>query len=77
MRSTARIDVGVESLRGEIRTVLESINGLAGEMRRTSDSIRSEHAADRQVIHVTLRDHLVRIRALESSSSPGPNTPQE
>lgn len=42
-----KIDVSVESLRSDIKTVLEAVGALAEEMRRTTTAIRKEHAADR------------------------------
>jgi hypothetical protein len=43
-----KIGVSVESLRADIKTVLETVIGFTEEMRRTTESIRQEHAADRR-----------------------------
>ncbi len=59
----SKVDVGGESIRGDIRAVLD-------EIRRTTTSIRDEHAADRRLTRKALLDHLTRIRALETTDSP-------
>jgi hypothetical protein len=68
-----KIDVSVESLRGDIKTVIEVVTALTDEWRRTADSIRKEGAADREVLKAALLDHGRRIGRLEdrvtSSSS--------
>lgn len=60
-----KIDVNAEALRGDIRTVLDAVGSLADEMRRTNDSMRQEHAADRAVLSLTLQQHAKRIHELE------------
>jgi DNA-binding ferritin-like protein len=45
-----KVDVVSESLRSDIRTVAEAVTTLGNEMRRTTDAIRQEHAADRAVL---------------------------
>ena len=61
-----KIDVGVESLRGDIKTVVEIVTGFIEEMRRTTSSMRKEHAADREILKLTLLDHGRRISGLEA-----------
>ena len=60
-----KIDVTADALRGDIRTVLDAVGSLADEMRRTTDSIRKEHAADRAVLTTALEQHAGRLHALE------------
>jgi DNA-binding ferritin-like protein len=61
-----KIDVNTESLRDDIRTVLDAVGSLADELRRTADSIRNEHAADRKLVTVALQQHAKRIHDLEA-----------
>lgn len=60
-----KINVSVEALRSDIRTVAETITAVTAEMRRTTDSIRQEHAADREVLRLSLLNHAARIHKLE------------
>ena len=60
-----KIAVSVESLRGDIQTVLEALTAFTDEMRRTTASIRSEGAADREILKLALQDHGRRIHDLE------------
>lgn len=60
-----KIDVATEALRGDLRTVLDSVASLGGEMRRTTDAIRKEHAADRAVLTTAVEQHARRLHALE------------
>ncbi|MGE0866049.1 MAG: hypothetical protein AB7P34_19280 [Vicinamibacterales bacterium] len=60
----SKFDVVVESIRGDIKGVLEAVTALAAEMRRTTRSIRREHEADRRITKSVLLD-LARIRTLE------------
>ena len=50
MALSRKIDVNTESLRSDLRTVLDAVASLGDEMRRTTDAIRQEHAADRTVL---------------------------
>ena len=61
----SKFDVVSESIRGDIKTVLEAVTSLGAEMRRTTRSIRKEHEADRRITKSVLLDHLSRIRSLE------------
>ena len=63
-----KINVSVESLRGDIKTVIEVVNGLTDEMRRTTESIRKESAADREVLKLALLNHERRIHSMEVKS---------
>lgn len=60
-----KIDVNTESLRGDIRTVLDAVGSLADEMRRTTSSIREEHAADRKILTLAIEQHATRLFDLE------------
>ena len=70
-----KIDVATEAVRGDIKLVLERVDSLGAEMRREFATVRKEHQADRQLIFSVLKDHGMRLRALESAAplSP-PNT---
>ena len=61
-----KVDVTAEALRGDVRTVLEAVTSVGEEMRRTTDSIREEHAADR-VLVTAVEQHARRIHTLEQS----------
>ena len=63
-----KIDVNVEALRGDIQGVAETVAALAAEMRRTTDAIRQEHAADREILRQGLTNHADRLHRLERSS---------
>lgn len=60
-----KMDVVAESLRADIRTVLDAVVAGTAEMRRTTGAIRKEHEADRRLTRAILQDHSIRIRALE------------
>ena len=61
-----KIDVQVEAIREDLQTTAAALNTFAEESRRTADSMRKEHAADRAVLTVTLQQHARRINDLES-----------
>lgn len=63
-----KIDVNTEAVRADIRTVLDAVGSLSDELRRTADSIRQEHAADRKLFTLTLQQHAKRIQKLEVDS---------
>ena len=65
----SKFDVVSESIRGDIKTVLEAVTSLGAEMRRTTRSIRKEHEAGRRITKSVLLDHLSRIRSLEGRST--------
>ena len=69
-----KIDVSTEALRGDIKLVLERVDSLGAEMRREFATVRKEHQADRQLIFSVLKDHGMRLRALEST---GPSPPPD
>ena len=69
-----KIDVSTEALRGDIKLVLERVDSLGAEMRREFATVRREHQADRQLMFSILKDHGMRLRALESTApSPPPD----
>jgi hypothetical protein len=69
-----KIDVSTEAVRGDIKLVLERVDSLGAEMRREFATVRKEHQADRQLIVSVLKDHGMRLRALESAGqSPPPD----
>ena len=64
-----KIDVSVESLRGDLKTVVEILTAHINEMRRTTASMRKEHAADRTVLKLALQEHGRRIHNLEERAT--------
>lgn len=64
----SKLDVVAESLRGEVITIRELVTGFMAEMRRTTDSIRKEHEADRRLTRLALSGQAVRIRKLEGGT---------
>ena len=60
-----KIDVNVEALRADMQTVAETLTGLTNEMRRTTDAMRKEHAADREILRQSLLNHAERVHRLE------------
>lgn len=62
---TRKIDVNVEALRGDIQGIAETVTALAAELRRTTDTIRQEHAADREILRQGLTNHAERLHRLE------------
>ena len=64
-----KIDVNVESLRGDIQGVAELVTSHIAEMRRTTEALRKEHAADREVLRLSLLNHAERIHVLQRSKS--------
>jgi hypothetical protein len=65
----SKLDIFAESIRGDLKTVLEAVTALAGEMRRTTRAIRKEHETDRRLVKAILNDHAIRIRTLEAADS--------
>jgi len=61
----SKLDIFSEAIRGDLKTVLEAVTAGTDEMRRTTEAIRNEHAADRRLTRSILNDHAVRIRELE------------
>ena len=61
-----KIDVNVEALRGDIQTVVEVVTALTNEMRRTTEAMRSEHAADREILRLSLLNQGERLHSLET-----------
>src|SRR5688572_31876365 len=60
-----KLDVVADSIRADLKTVLEAVTAGTEEMRRITDAIRKEHQADRRLIVPILDDHSHRLRALE------------
>ena len=62
-----KVDIQTEAIRADLRAAIDAMNGFAEESRRTADSLRKEHAADRAVLTVTLQQHARRIHHLETT----------
>lgn len=62
----SKVDVGFETMRGEIKTVLEAVTAGTQEMRRTTEAMRKEHEADRRLTRAILLDHSHRIPTIEA-----------
>ena len=60
-----KIDVATEALRGDLRNVMDAVTSLGEEMRRTTDSIRKEHAVDRALLTTAIENHAGRLHTLE------------
>ena len=60
-----KMDVVADSIRADLKTVLEAVTAGTEEMRRTTAAIRKEHEADRRLMMSILGDHSHRMRALE------------
>ena len=60
-----KLDVVADSIRADLKTILEAVTAGTEEMRRITDAIRKEHQADRRLIMSILDDHSHRLRALE------------
>jgi hypothetical protein len=71
----SKLDIFSETIRGDLRTVLDAVTASTEEMRRTTQAIRAEHAADRELTRAILNDHAIRIRTLESTN-PEPMEPR-
>ena len=61
----SKFDVFAEAIRDDIKTIIEVVTAGTDEMRRTTEAIRKEHAADRRLIRSILDDQSVRLRTLE------------
>jgi hypothetical protein len=62
---TGKIDIITESLRSDMQSVASTVTTFADEMRRTTDAIRQEHVADREVLRQSLVNHGERIHVIE------------
>jgi hypothetical protein len=60
-----KVDVQTEAIREDLRSAIDAMNTFAEEARRTTDSVRREHAADRAVLTVALQQHARRLHDLE------------
>jgi len=65
-----KFDVFTETIRGDIKIILEVVTAGTNEMRRNTEAIRNEHAADRRLIFSILNDHSARLRSLEHPPEP-------
>jgi hypothetical protein len=65
-----KIDVQTEAIRGDLRAAVDAMNAFAEESRRTADSLRKEHAADRKLLTLTLQQHGRRLHDLETRQGP-------
>ena len=60
-----KLDVVAESLEGKMQLVIERLDATTREMRMTTRAMQLEHRADRRLMYAILKDHGVRIRAIE------------
>jgi len=60
-----KVDIQTEAIRADLRAAVDAMSAFAGESRRTADSLRKEHAADRRVLTVTLQQHARRLHDIE------------
>ena len=60
-----KLDVVADSIRADLKTVIEAVTAGTEEMRRTTAAIRKEHQADRRLMMSILDDHSHRLRTLE------------
>ena len=58
-----KVNVVAESIRADLKTVLEAVTAGTEEMRRTTEAIRKEHEADRRLTRSILEDHSKRLRS--------------
>lgn len=64
-----KIDVATDSIRGDIKLVLERVDSLGVEMRRGFQAVRKEHRADHRLIFSILKDHNTRLRVVERAAA--------
>jgi hypothetical protein len=62
----SKFDIQTEAIREDLQKTAATLNVFAEESRRTAESMRKEHAADRAVLTVTLQQHARRIYDLEN-----------
>lgn len=65
-----KVDIQTEAMREDLRAAIDALNAFAAESRRTADSLRKEHAADRALLTVTLQQHSRRLHDLETHQGP-------
>lgn len=63
-----KLDVAVETLDGKMNLVLERMDLQIAEMRAWTTAVTREARADRRLLFAMLKDHRVRIEALEASA---------
>ncbi len=61
----SKLDIVVESIESKMQLVIERLDATTREMRMTTRAMQLEHRADRRLMYAILKDHGVRIRALE------------
>jgi len=61
----SKLDVVSESLEDKIQLVLERLDSRTKEMLAATESMRREWRGDRRLMYAMLKDHRVRIDALE------------
>jgi outer membrane murein-binding lipoprotein Lpp len=66
-----KLDVVGESLEDKMQLVLERLDSRTNEMVAATQSMRREWRADRHLMYAMLKDHRIRIEALESTVRPG------
>lgn len=62
----SKFDIQTEAIREDLQKTAATLNAFAEESRRTAESMRKEHAADRAVLIVTLKQHARRIYDVET-----------
>ena len=67
-RSAARSTSRTEASWGRSRSSVDAINTLAEGARRTTDSLRKGHAADRTMLIAALQQHARRLHEVETES---------
>ena len=60
-----KIDLQTEAIRADLQAAIDALNASTEESRRTVDSLRKEHAANRAVLTVTLQQHARRLHDRE------------
>ena len=67
----SKLDVVSESLEGKIHLVLERLDSRTGELQASIETMQNESRADRRLMYAMLKDHRVRIEALETTARSG------
>lgn len=68
-----KLDVAVESLEGKMNLLLERMDLQIAEMRAWTTAVTREARADRRLMFSMLKDHRVRIEALEAAARRHPD----
>lgn len=64
-----KFDVVSESLRDDLKAVREVLTAFIDESSRTTAAMRKEHAADRKLTKLVLKEHGGRLRRVERAIS--------